>query len=64
MLSGITKLAFLCGYATVFLHAAGIGEEHARGLFEGDDVEIAYGINKLRRVRQYRLEGLQSCLKT
>ena len=42
MLSGITKLAFLCGYATVFLHAAGIGEKHARGLFEGDDVEIAY----------------------
>ena len=23
----------------LFLHAAGIGEEHARGLFEGDDVE-------------------------
>jgi hypothetical protein len=27
---------------------------HARGLFEGDDVEIAYGINKLHRVLQCR----------
>ena len=26
--------------------AAGIGEKHARGLFEGDDVEIAQGIEK------------------
>jgi hypothetical protein len=49
MLSGITKLAFLCGYATVFLHAAVVGEEHARGLFEGDDVEIAQGIDEPKR---------------
>ena len=45
----------LCSYAKqVFLHAAGVGEVHARGLFEGDDVEIAYGINKLHRVLQCR----------
>ena len=25
----------------LFLHAARVGEEHAGGLFEGDDVEIA-----------------------
>ena len=29
----------------LFLHAAGIGKEHARGLFEGDDVEITQGID-------------------
>ena len=45
----------LCSYAKqVFLHATGVGKEHARGLFEGDDVEIAYGINKLHRVLQCR----------
>ena len=33
----------------LFLHAAGIGEEHARGLFEGDDVEIAQGIDEPKR---------------
>ena len=30
----------------LFLHAAGVGEKHARGLFEGDDVEIAQGIDE------------------
>ena len=30
----------------LFLHAARIGEEHAGGLFEGDDVEIAQGIDE------------------
>ncbi len=30
----------------LFLHAAGIGEEEARGFFEGDDVEIADGIDE------------------
>ena len=56
MLSGITKLAFLCGYATVFLHAAGIGEKHARGLFEGDDVEIAQGIDEPKR-GMFKVQG-------
>jgi hypothetical protein len=31
------------------LHAARVGEEHARGLFEGDDVEIAQGIDEPKR---------------
>ena len=33
----------------LFLHAAVVGEEHARGLFEGDDVEIAQGIDEPKR---------------
>ena len=34
-----------------FLHAPGIGEENACGLFKGDDVKIAYGINQRNIVR-------------
>ena len=30
----------------LFLHAAGIGQEHAGRFFEGDDVEITDGVEK------------------
>ena len=33
----------------LFLHAAGVGEEHAGGFFKGDDVEIAQGIDEPKR---------------
>ena len=33
----------------LFLHASGVGKEDARGLFKGDDVEIAQGIDEPKR---------------
>lgn len=36
----------------LFLHAAGIGEEKARRLFEDDDVEITHGIDQFNVCRR------------